>query len=86
MQLGLFKNHEYREYFNYWADANAIIEDSGSLFCLQRNAIVLKVVNDHAIWFCNQENGEDPDVYFWSSRSTKIRKYGKLSEFLDHLI
>lgn len=86
MQLSLFKNHEFREFFNYKADANAIIDDFGSSFCLPNNAIVLKIVNDHAIWFCNQENVEDPDVYFWSTRSTKVRKYGKLSDFLDHLI
>ncbi len=85
MQLSLFKNHEYREFFNYEADAHAIIEDFGSSFCLPHNAIVLKVVNDHAIWFCNQENGEDPDVYFWSTRSTKVRIFGKLSEFMGAL-
>ncbi len=85
MQLSLFKSHEYREFFNYKADASAIIEHSGSSLCLQHNAIVLKIVNDHAIWFFNSADGEDPDVYFWSNRSTKVRIFGKLSEFMGAL-
>lgn len=86
MQLSLFKNHEFREFFNYKADANAIIEESGSSFCLPHNAIVLKIVNDHAIWFYNQEDGEDPCVFFWSTRTLKTRKTGKLSAFIVGLI
>lgn len=81
MQLSLFKKHEYSQFFNYLKDANEIIKTSDSKFQLSDNAVVLKIINDHAIWFYNQNEGDDPNVYFWSTRSISIRYNGKLSEF-----
>jgi hypothetical protein len=82
MQLSFFKPQDHIAFLNYRADAERIIQHTKSAFNLKESDIVLRIINDHAIWFYNPADGDNPVVSFWSARSRTIRTDLKLSEFM----